>query len=159
MTNKFLYTVNGDRTANLVDTPSSYEANIRRIVSLIREPDRSTLSLARLPDGQSYYDLSPENAPTTFLQAAGTASAMTIEWRRLDDDGVERLYTVGHEGARPGEPDVRIEFFGGTRSTLIHPTEVFDATEAGDILVEYFHTLAVPASYVLREFDLTWPKP
>lgn len=150
----FIYQVNGSGFANLIRTPSSYEANIRRLVFLVREPDRSTLSLMPLTDGRTIHDVTFDSLPTTFLQAAGTATAMTIELRRVDDDGEERLYTLGHAGSRAETPDVRIEFFGGTRSTLVYPPEVFDVEEAGDIFVHYFHTLTIPEQYTLREFDL-----
>ena len=82
---------------------------------------------------------------------------MTIEWRRLDDDGEELLYSLGHGGPRNGEPTVRIEFNDGQNHTLVYPDEVFDATEAGDIFFAYFQTERVPASYALRLFDLDAP--
>ncbi|WP_307220035.1 hypothetical protein [Microbacterium sp. SORGH_AS_0888] len=96
-----------------------------------------------------------ETPPSVFVQAGGTADAMTIEWRRVDEDGVERLYTVGHGGQREGEPTVAIELLGGTARALVYPDEVFTADEAGDIFVHYFHALAVPDHYALRESDLT----
>jgi hypothetical protein len=112
-----------------------------------------------VPEGADFTALTRADLPSTFIQAAGAADAMTIEWRRQDEDGVERLYTVGRGGERTGKPDVPIEFFASTRRTLVYPDEVFDAAEAGDILFHYFQTQTAPGSYVLREFDLTWPKP
>jgi hypothetical protein len=158
-TPQFVYEVNGSSISNLVDAPRSYEHTLRRLLSLMREPDRSTFSLAQLPEGQTIHDVTRETFPSTFLQAAGTADAMTIEWRRRDDDGIERLYTLGREDTHTGEPDTAIEFFGGTRSTSVYADEVFATDEAGDVFFHYFQTSAVPPSYALREFDLTWPKP
>lgn len=155
----FVYEVNGASFANLVNGPRSYEDNLRRMISLLGEPDRSTFSLSKLPDGQSIWDVTRETLPSVFLQAAGTAEAMTIEWRRLDQDGVERLYTVGHGGQRHGEPTVAIEFLGGTARAFVYPDEVFTADEASEIFVHYFHTLTVPDGYTLRGFDLTPPTP
>jgi hypothetical protein len=152
MTTTWIYELAGAVT-NLVDAPRSYEDNLRRLVTLLRE-DQSTLSLSKLPDDQSIYDVTPANAPTTFLQAAGSANAMTIEVRKVDDDGEERLYTVGRGGARHGQPDVRIPFNGGANEALVYPDEVFDADEAGDIFVGYFTTGQVPSRYALREYDL-----
>lgn len=151
----FVYEVSGTSFANLVNGPRSYEDNLRRLVSLVGGPDRSTLSFSQLPDGQSIWEVTRETLPSLFLQAAGTAEAMTIEWRRVDQDGVERLYTVGHGGQRHGEPTVAIEFLRETARALVYPDEVFTADEAGEIFVHYFHTLAVPGQYTLREVDLT----
>lgn len=148
----FVYEVNGASFANLINSPRSYEDNLRRMLSLVGEPGRSTFALSKLPDGQSIWDVNRETLPSVFLHAAGTAEVMTIEWRRLDRDGVERLYTVGR-GA------VTIEFHDGAGRALVHPDEAFTAEEAGEIFVHYFHTLTVPDHYVLREVDLTPPTP
>lgn len=129
------------------------------MLSLVGEPGRSTFALSKLPDGQSIWDVKGETLPSVFLQAAGTAEDMTVEWRRLDQDGVERLYTVGRGGPRGGEPTMTIEFLDGTGRALVHPDEAFTAEEAGEIFVHYFHTLTVPAHYVLREVDMPLPTP
>ncbi|WP_051038897.1 hypothetical protein [Microbacterium sp. B19] len=155
----FVYEVNGASFANLPNSPRSYEENLRRMLSLVGEPGRSTFALSKLPDGRSIWDVTRETLPSVFLQAAGTAEAMTIEWRRLDEDGVERLCSVGHGGHRENEPTVVIDFFEGTARAVVFPDEVFTADEAGEVFVHYFHTLAVPDRYVLREVDLTPPIP
>lgn len=100
----FVYEVNGASFANLPNSPRSYEDNLRRMLSLVGEPSRSTFALSKLPDGQSIWDVKRETLPSVFLQAAGTAEDMTVEWRRLDQDGVERLYTVGRGAARGASP-------------------------------------------------------
>lgn len=153
----FVYEINGASFANLISGPRSYEDNLRRMVSLLGTSDRSTFSLSRLPDGQDIWDVTRESLPSVFLQAAGTAGAMTIEWRRMEQDGTERLYTVGHGGPRDGEPPVTINFLDGTARALVYPDEVFTADEAGEIFVHYFHTLTVPGRYALRELNITTP--
>lgn len=155
----FVYEINGASFANLISGPRSYEDNLRRMVTLLGKSDRSTFSLSRLPDGQNIWDVTRESLPSVFLQAAGTAGAMTIEWRRMEQDGTERLYTIGHGEPREGEPHVTIDFLDGTAHALVYPDEVFDADEAGEIFVHYFHTLTVPDRYALRELNLTAPAP
>jgi hypothetical protein len=155
----FVYEINGTSIANLVAAPRSYDHTLRRLLSLMRQPDRSTFTLSRLPEGQSVHDVTKQTLPSTFLQAAGTAEAMTIEWRRRDDDGVERLYTLGHENSHTGEPGTTIDLFGGARNTKVFADEVFPADEAGDVFFHYFQTGTVPDAYGLRELNLTWPKP
>ncbi|WP_295852375.1 hypothetical protein [uncultured Microbacterium sp.] len=155
----FVYEINGASFANLINGPRSYEDNLRRMVSLLGKSNRSTFSLSKLPDGQDIWDVTPESLPSVFLQAAGTADAMTIEWRRVEDDGTERLYTVGHGGSRDSEPPVTIDFPEGTGRALVYPDEVFTADEAGEIFVHHFLTLTIPDRYALRKRDLTMPAP
>lgn len=155
----FVYEVNGASFANLIDGPRSYEDNLRRMVSLLGKSNRSTFALSKLPDGQDIWDVTRESLPSVFVQAAGTADAMTIEWRRGENDGTERLYTVGHGGPRDGEPPVTIDFLEGTGRALVYPDEVFTADEAGEIFVNYFQTLTIPDRYALRELDITTPAP
>jgi hypothetical protein len=155
----FVYEINGASIANLINGPRSYEDNLQRMVSLLGKSGRSTFALSRLPDGKDIWDVTRESLPSVFLQAAGTADAMTIEWRRIEQDGTERLYTVGHDGPRDGEPPVTIDFLGGTACALVYPDEVFTEDEAGEIFVHYFHTLTVPDHYALRELSLNRPAP
>ncbi|MCY1715693.1 hypothetical protein OVA26_01885 [Microbacterium sp. SL62] len=143
--------------SDLPGTAKENQAFIHRLTSLLGTEHRSALSMWAIPDSADFSRVRTPNLPGTFLQAAGTAEAMTIEWRRLDDDGEERLYSLGHGGPRNGEPAVRIEFNGGQNHTLVYPDEVFDATEAGDIFFAYFQTERVPDKYVLRLFDLDAP--
>lgn len=67
--------------------------------------------------------------------------------KRADADGIERLYVVGRSSR--GASDATVELRG---RALVHPDEVFTATEAGEIFVHYFHTLTVPDRYRLRPF-------
>lgn len=128
------------------------------MLGLLREGKRSTFGLTPVPDGINAVRFMTVERPAAFLQCAGTGDALTIEWRRRDDDGQSRLYTLGH--TQDHDPEfVTIEFFDGTRSTQVHPDEVFTVDEAVEIFTIYYETQAVPDRYSLREFDLTWPKP
>lgn len=124
----------------------------------LRDGKRSTFALVPVPDGVDVVRFIVEGSREQFLQCAGIGDELTIEWRRYDDDGQSRLYTLGHTPHHDPEL-VTIEFFDGTRSTQVHPDEVFTTDEAVEIFATYYETQAVPDSYSLREFDLTWPKP
>lgn len=124
----------------------------------LRAVRASTFTLVPVPDGVHVLRFMAKGALTSFLQCAGIGDELTIEWRRYDDDGQSRLYTLGHTPHHDPEL-VTIEFFDGTRSTQVHPDEVFTTDEAVEIFATYYETQAVPDSYSLREFDLTWPKP
>ncbi|WP_144782024.1 hypothetical protein [Microbacterium sp. BH-3-3-3] len=152
---RFVYEINGSSFANLVNGPRSYEDNLRRMLSLLGTADRSTFTLSKLPDGQDVWDVTRDTLPSVFLQAAGTADAMTVEWRRLDQDGVERIYTVGRSAQHRGAPAVVVKFLQGTAQAVVYPDELFSAKGASEIFVHYFHTLAVPDRYTLRELSLT----
>ncbi|MFG6502498.1 hypothetical protein [Microbacterium sp. P05] len=159
MSGEFVYEFDAAGRTTMLPGSPRLKSLAFRLPTLLGQPGRSTLSVWRLAPGQHLFDVTPETMPSTFLQAAGTAEAMSIEWRRVDDDGVERLYTLGHGGSRRGAPTVEIAFQGGAHSVWVYPDEVFQADEAGEILLRYFETQTVPGKYVLREFDLTWPKP
>ncbi|MEO6955986.1 MAG: hypothetical protein ABI137_04515 [Antricoccus sp.] len=148
----FAYTLSSGSRTTLDRDLAGASFVARRLVQLLGRPDRSTVSLWRIPEGLVLFDIDRNAWPNVFLQAAGTSEAMTIEWRRLDDDGVLRIYTLGRGGPQSGQLEVTVAFAGG--STDIYPAEVFTADEAGDILVHYLQTESVPEMYTLREFDL-----
>lgn len=138
--------------SNLVEEPSGNEELIRRLLRLVGTPGRSWINF-RLPEDVHLFAVKKDWWPRVWLQAAGTAQAMTVECRRVDDDGVERLYTLGYGGPRDAVPRVVVSFNDGAASTLVYPDEMFDAAEAGDIFCHYFETEAVPDGYALRVHD------
>lgn len=156
MTREFYYETAGSRS-QFRTFGRDPRQRLMHILSLLGGPERSTFFFARVPDGVHFFQHLKNGGSSIFLQAAGTAEAMTIECRRIDGDGGERLYVLGHGGPRSGEPTVRIEFNDGQNHTLVYPDEVFDAGEAGDIFFSYFQTERVPDKYALRLFDLDAP--
>lgn len=155
----FAYDFEGRSYTTLSGAPQRARPVLKRLPTLLGEPGFTTLGLWMTPDVIDFRNLTAQDLPGTFLQAAGTAEAMTIEWRRADEDAVERLYTLGHGGSREDAPTVEIGFFGGTRNTRVYQDEVFAAEEAGDIFIHYYETQRVLATYTLRTLDLTWAKP
>lgn len=135
-----------------------YRDQIGRVLGLMDGTKRWAYSLWRAPEGVDFWDV--DKNPDLFLQAAGSASAMTVEVKYRCDDGEYRLFTVGKPGGGySGEPSVAIPVSGGKHSTMVYPCEVFTAEEATDVFYAYFQTDRVPDQYPLREVDLTWPKP
>ncbi len=96
--------------------------------------------------------VTPHDMTDTFIQAAGSAEAMTVEVRILGPDGEHNLYTVG----RPEVPDGTTTLIpiNDKRAVRVFSNEVFAADEAAVIFYTYYLTDAVSQPYVLRELDL-----
>lgn len=157
---KFYYTVDGKRSGEFVADVRSPKETLARLLNLMRTSERSTLLLAPIPADKDFLTyLHKEGGSPVYLQCAGTAEAMTIEWHKVDDDGQDRHYIVGRGGDHSGEPSVDIPFFDGNRTATVYPDEVFVADEATDIFFHYYETGRIPHGYELRWHDLTWPKP
>jgi hypothetical protein len=118
------------------------------------------LSLARF-DGAGAWGLileiratDPDNPGSVrYLQAAGSAQAMTVELRRPGGDdwgAVSVLYTVGHPQSDPdhSSSDVAIELPTATLS--IRSNEVFTAEEATELFFTYYRADTIPDQYTLR---------
>ncbi|AZG47253.1 hypothetical protein [Gordonia insulae] len=86
---------------------------------------------------------------SSFLQAGGSADAMTLELRRREADGSHRQYIVGRPSGDAAEPDIGIDV--GEHTYLVTPNEVFTADAAGEVFVYYFHHRDVPEGFTLRE--------
>ncbi|MCT1394913.1 hypothetical protein M4D51_04155 [Microbacterium sp. p3-SID338] len=93
-----------------------------------------------------------EPARDTFMQAAGTADAMTVEVKLPGPDGESHLYTVGRPKPADGTTLIPIS---QTRAVRVFSNEVFTADEAAVIFYTYYLTDAVAQPYVLRELDLS----
>ena len=88
---------------------------------------------------------------TEFLQAGGSADAMTIEIRRSGGRqwGVESVRgVVGRSIDGTGPLDVPIKLPQSTQ--MISKSEVFDADEAADLFFAYYQTGEIPSTYTLR---------
>lgn len=146
----------GERASFLSDTFRPHREQIRRLLDLLDGDDRWALSIFRAPQGVGILDIDLR-APRPLLQIGGSADAMTIEVFYIEDDGNQRLYTVGKPGGDyVGEPTVEIR--RQKNRDLVYPNEVFTADEATDVAYAFYLADRVPDSYFLRRFDLTWPK-
>ncbi|OSO98107.1 hypothetical protein D8M34_02960 [Microbacterium sp. HSID17254] len=94
-----------------------------------------------------------EPAGDTFMQAAGSADAMTVEVKLPGPDGESHLYTVGR--AEPVDGTTTLIPISQTRAVRVFSNEVFTADEAAVIFYTYYLTDAVAQPYVLRELDLS----
>lgn len=152
------YTMDG----NSMELRSDFRGPLDQIAHLLRllaPGQRSTFILGPMPDDVNFVEYVYRGGSPVYLQCAGTAEAMTIEWHKVDDDGQDRHYIVGRGGDHSGEPSVDIPFFDGNRTATVYPDEVFAADEATDIFFHYYETGRIPHGYELRWYDLTWPKP
>ncbi|WP_137726535.1 hypothetical protein [Prescottella subtropica] len=150
---KFDYASGHQSISYRIDSVDEFTQPLNRFDGL----KRSTLTVTKVPAGRYFEDLSVEEKALmneVYVQAAGSADAMSVEVRLLVGD-TYRLYVVGRPGARGREPDVEIPFHEGRHRLHVYTGEVFTADEAATIFFEWCRTGSVdPHRYQLREFDL-----
>lgn len=148
--------MNGRRHGELVDYFRSYPNQILATLSNMNGDSFFAWQLWELPEGARHHDVDVATLDQhTYIQSAGSADAMSVEVRAVDDKGDLHQLIVGRPGPREGEPDVTITFAENTHH--VFEPEVFNATEAAGIFQQYFLDGTIPAQYVTREFDMTWP--
>lgn len=158
MNDTHLVTTNGASVGPLTSISRPYAAQIRRFLDLLDGDTRWAFSLWRAPEGVHLMDIDLDRFPQAYLQSAGSAQAMAIEVRFIEDDGTARRYAVGRpHGNYAGEPTVSIPYRSNEAAVRVYPSEVFDAAEAAGIYDQYFQTDRVPADYVLRPLDPQQP--
>jgi hypothetical protein len=124
-------------------------------------PGQIAAIVNRLGDGEytftSIYPLPPDAKydetvyPDEWIQATGTApERITAEIRRLDPDGMYRVYTVGHAEAA-GESAATEPIHNGDNTYTVRPAEVLAADEVIDLFQHYYDQHAVPSGWHLRE--------
>lgn len=146
---------NGFSRGPLVDVVRPYADQLRFSLNRMNGTSFWAYSLWRAPEDANLLEDIPMS--DEYLQSAGSAEALTVELRVVGDDGVAHQYTVGKPGEEPtGEPTEVIRWDEGRHSTKVHPSEVFTADEAAEVFQAYFLTDTVPASYTLRELDMSW---
>jgi hypothetical protein len=106
-----------------------------------------------LPEGKTFEEVR-DRATERYIQAAGSAEAMTVEIRKPGGEqwGVDWVrYVVGrpHEGNVP--LDVAIPLPKGDE--VVSRYEVFDADEAGELFMSYHKTGDIPDGYTLRPVE------
>ncbi len=98
---------------------------------------------------------SPGNFSTSlYLQAAGTAEAMVIEFCRpggVDIGAVSVRSVVGHPHTGPAERDVEIVLPSNVQAISRH--EVFTAGEAADMFERFYRTDTIGDGYTLRPVE------
>jgi len=151
-----IVTTNGDSHIFLDDFIRPYKEQISRVLHLLDGERRWGYSLWQAPEGVGLFAIDKKKYPQNFMQSAGTAEAMTIEVRFVEDDGVGRQYVLGRpDEVVEGEPPVVLRYLNESRELRLYPNEVFNADEASEIYYQYFLTDEVPAPYVLRRLDFS----
>ena len=152
----FLFVSNGGKQqsiAHRIDFPWQFGQLLSRFDGM----QRSALTVSKVPEGRYYEDLSDDEKTAmseSYIQAAGSARAMSVEMR-YPIDGVHHLFVVGRPGPRHGEPPVEIPFFSGKRSLTVYPEEVFTADDATQLFFDWATTGDIDRTkHHLREFDL-----
>lgn len=111
------------------------------------------LVLHALPPGKDYPDIAGTSA-LEYLQAAGSAKAMTVEIRKPGGQqwGVDWVrYIVGHphDGTPPHDVPITLPNTTEMRSQ----PEVFEAEEAAELFIAYYKTGDIPPGYALRPVE------
>jgi hypothetical protein len=95
-----------------------------------------------------------DQAAVRYLQAAGTAEAMTLEIRQPGGSewgAVSVRSKLGHPNCDSATSTVSFELPRSTEQ--LSGAEVFGAEEAAELFDRYFQTGDIPASYVLRPIE------
>ncbi|WP_312173154.1 hypothetical protein [Microbacterium sp.] len=93
-----------------------------------------------------------DDANDSFMQAAGSADAMTVEVRLPGPDGESHLYTVGRP--EPADGTTTLIPMSDDRAIRVFSNEIFTADEAAAVFYMFYLTDTVSQPYVLRELDL-----
>ncbi|MEE3851705.1 hypothetical protein VZC37_15285 [Gordonia sp. LSe1-13] len=132
--------------------PETPERFLTHPLTVLDGLEENHLILSRLVRPEWFDDLSEQERDeslSAFLQAGGSAEAMTLELRRTESDGSYRQYILGRgEGSESGST---VEIKVGDHTYRVTPDEVFTAEDAGEVFVHYFRHGDVPAGLSLRE--------
>lgn len=90
-----------------------------------------------------------------FMQAAGTAEAMTVEMRAKTDRGAE-MFKVGRPIVDPTDTDETVIPLWPGKDETLQRHEVLTAAEAIDAFMAYYLTGVVTRPFTLRSIEL-WP--
>ena len=98
--------------------------------------------LWRLPQGKRLENVIRKVAsgkePNNYIQAAGRASALTIEVRKVDAAGEAHHWTIGRR--EPEAPSSDTEIHWDSFTTTVSRREVFDSAAAAKVFSEYIRT-------------------
>ena len=131
-------------------------ADLLEFVSPLRRlngAERWFLLLYPLPEGKTFEEVR-NLATEQYVQAAGSAEAMTVEIRKPGGRqwGADWVrYTIGH--AHEGDLPLDVAIPLPNSNQIISSAEVFGADEAADIFISYYKTGDIPPGYVLRPVE------
>ncbi|WP_431071494.1 hypothetical protein [Microbacterium phyllosphaerae] len=148
----FVQAANDGRIGWLADEHLTIPERLQRTLEWLDAHTDYTYSIWRGAD-PTRADGYLEPANGSFMQAAGSAEAMTVEVRLPGPDGEHHLYTVGRPESAHGT--TTLIPMSDTRAVRVFSNEVFTAEEAAAVFYMFYLTEAVSQPYVLRELDLT----
>ena len=147
----FVQAANDGRTGWLADEHLTIPERLRRTLEWLDARKDYTYSIWRGAD-PTRIDGYHEQANEFFMQAAGSADAMTVEARLLGADGESHLYTIGRPETADGT--TTLIPMSDDRAVRVFSNEIFTADEAAEIFYTFYLTEAVSPPYVLCELDL-----
>lgn len=147
----FVQAANDGRIGWLADEYLTISERLRRTLEWLDAHKDYTYSIWRGAD-PTRTDGYLEPANGSFMQAAGSADAMTVEVRLPGPDGESHLYTVGRQ--EPADGATTLIPMSDDRAVRVFSNEVFTADEAAAIFYTFYLTEGVSQPYVLRELDL-----
>lgn len=145
------YTTTGNFTSWMGTDPGKAHRQIAvNINALGTESDGAkdeAFSIYKVPDGTEY-----DEFPYTheWIQTCGTAERLTVEIRRLEADGVRRMYTVGRPSAA-NESELSEVVYNGDNAYKVLPSEALTAAEAVELFQYYHDHLDAAPGWHLRE--------
>lgn len=126
--------------------------HVRAMLGRLDGAERFTYSIWRGTNPKSIV-VTRQDVGHSFIQAAGSADAMTVEVRLPGADGDGHLYTIGRRQRVSSEEPVLVPI-GSERAVRVLPDEVFTAEEAAEVFGQFIRAGGVDDPYVLRELDL-----
>lgn len=148
-THVMVYTSGWSATMGAGSGPLQFLGPLRKLNGV----DRWFLLFYPLPPGKTFEEVR-NLATEQYVQAAGSAEAMTVEIRKPGGRqwGADWVrYTIGH--AHEGDLPLDVAIPLPNSNQIISSAEVFGADEAGDIFFTYYKTGDIPPGYVLRPVE------
>jgi len=132
---------------------SSGDDGIERILRGLDGERWHSLVLALLPVGVDFRDCDLDAEVDEYIQCAGSADRLTIEVRKREAKGLVQ-YVVGSQLHEQDSPRPTEEVGWGDHAVHVYDQELFDATSALPIFLEYGATGELPDGFTTRELVL-----
>jgi hypothetical protein len=131
----------------LAESPGEACDQIAVIVGSLGDGTYEHCSINRVPP-ETEYDEFPDT--DEWIQSGGSSQRLTVEVKKLDADGVFRLYVVGHAAAADEQEESELIEFGGNDYWVL-PAEVLNSTEAIHLFQNYYYHNSIPDGWHLRQ--------
>lgn len=147
-------TTNGKLHLDLIDTLRTIPEQFSWALGRLDGRKYFAYSLWKLPEGQhADGEIDHKTWPDAYMQVAGTAKAMTVDVRMLDE-GKWTNFTVGRQTVkkRLGRQKTTVIRWLN-HSIVVRENEVFDSAEATTMFEHYLERGTAPAGYELRPVE------